>query len=193
MMIIIIISNITRFIYLCTEKSIDSSNDVNGASSVTGWEVALFTEAVESSNDNEVTTAESKELTIFEKQSGELDVSKLDSLYNEAMDGGTSGYNIGQVNANANANPFDFQASQYNNNMAVAPQNIQSAFYGPPSNMACPMPVGMPYQDYYVMQHQQQEPFMNNNNMIQKSTNPFDEPNILPPASALPPHPTQTI
>lgn len=184
----IIISNITSFIYLCTEKSIDSSNDENGASPVTGWEVALFTEAAESSNDNEV-TAESKELTIFEKQSGELDVSKLDSLYNEAMDGGASGYNIGQVNANAN--PFDFQASQYNN-MAVAPQNIQTAFYGPP-NMACPIPVGMSYQDYYVMQHQQQEPFMNNNNMIKKSTNPFDEPTIFPPASALPPHPTQTI
>lgn len=35
------------------ENSVNSSNDENGASSVTGWEVALFTEP-ETSNDNVV-------------------------------------------------------------------------------------------------------------------------------------------
>lgn len=81
--------------------------------------------------------------------------------------------------------PFDFGAS----NMAVEPQTNQNAFYAPP-NMTSPIPaqmVGMTYQDYHMMYQQQtQEPFI----MKKKSTNPFDEPNMLPPG--MPSHPTQS-
>ncbi|KAJ1410307.1 Phosphoinositide-binding clathrin adaptor, domain 2 [Sesbania bispinosa] len=166
-----------------TENSLNSSNDENAASPASDWEVALFTEPErsnpESSNDNVV--AESTE------QAGGLDVVKLDSLYDEANAGAqqNGAYHIGQVASN----PFDLEAnhdSQFS--MAATPPNMHNAFYAPP-NMVSPMPaqmVGMRYQDYYMMQQQQQEPFI----MNKKTTNPFDEPNSLPPD--MPSHPTQS-
>ncbi|XP_061350183.1 putative clathrin assembly protein At5g35200 [Gastrolobium bilobum] len=160
------------------ENSSNSGNDENEASPVTGWEVALFAEP-ERSNENVL--AESKE-------AGGLDALKLESLYDEA-NGGTQqngAYHIGQVASN----PFDFEArhdSQYNT--ATTPPTIQNAYFASP-NMASPIPaqmVGVPYQEYYMMQQQQhQEPFT----MNKKSTNPFDEPNMLPPS--MPSHSTQS-
>ena len=104
-------------------------------------------------------------------------VSKLDGLYDEAGAGTqqNGAYHIGQTASN----PFDFepsQGSQYN--MALATSTFQNAYYAYP-NMASPIPaqmVGMPDHDYYMRQQQQQEPFV----MNKKSTNPFDEPNMLP-------------
>lgn len=120
----------------------------------------------------------------FEMQDDELDVLKLEGLYGEAVVGAQhdGGYQIGQVNSN----PFDFHdAAQYH--MALAHPSVFSV----PSNIP-PQIVGMqPYQDSYnnAQQLQEEEPFVT---MIKKSTNPFDEPNILPPASAsaMPSHPT---
>ncbi|XP_057428476.1 putative clathrin assembly protein At5g35200 isoform X1 [Lotus japonicus] len=175
------------------ENSVNSSNDENGASSVTGWEVALFTEP-ETSNDNVV--AESTFTEQEAGQAGKLDLSKLDNLYDEAIVGiqQNAAYKIGQVVSN----PFDFQAShdsQYN--MAMAPSNMQNASCVPP-NMAYPIPSQMScmtYQDYYMMQQQlqlqqlqlqhqqlQQQQQQEASMMNKKSTNPFelDEANILP-------------
>jgi len=92
---------------------------------------------------------------------------KIQGLYNEAIAGvqHDEGYQIGQVNSN----PFDFQTihdpTQYNMALAVTP-NIPPQF------------VSMqPYQvSNNNAQPQQEEPFT----VIKKSTNPFDEPNILP-------------
>ncbi|KAK2451029.1 putative clathrin assembly protein [Trifolium repens] len=159
-----------------SEKSLNSSIDENEASPITGWEVALFTDE---EIPDQIIVAENKE-------GDELDMLKLEGLYNEANGGAQhdGGYQIGQVNSN----PFDFQAihdpTQYNIAFAVPP-NIPTQFV----NMH---PYQVSYDNAQQQQHQEEEP----STMIKKSTNPFDdEPNILPPPLASDvqhQHPTQT-
>ena len=160
----------------------NSNNDENEPSPVTGWEVALFTEQ-NSSDQNMVAVAENKEVGLQNKQDDEVDMLKLEGLYNEANVGvqNDGGYQIGQVNSN----PFDFQTihdpTQYNMALDV-PQNV---FCVPPNIP----PQFLSMQPYQVCnnnaQQQQEEPFT----MIKKSTNPFDEPNILPS----PPQPSTSV
>ncbi|XP_058723010.1 putative clathrin assembly protein At5g35200 [Vicia villosa] len=165
-----------------TENSVSSSNDENEASPspVTGWEVALFTDQQESCDQNIV--AENIE-------GEEPGVLKLDSLYDEAVaavqhDGG---YEIGQVNSN----PFDYQAihgpTQYN--MALAPPNGFYVNHNIPGQFESMQPYQVSYNTPQ-QQQQEEEPYQ----MVKKSTNPFDEPNILPPpsTSSVHQHPTQT-
>lgn len=191
-------------------NSISSSNDENEASPspVTGWEVALFTDQQESCDQNIV--AENIEvgilflflasdrwdelmmmlllLTIFEKQGEEPGVLKLDSLYDEAVAAAQhdGGYEIGQVNSN----PFDYQAihgpTQYN--MALAPPNGFYVNHNIPGQLESMQPYQVSYNTPQ-QQQQEEEPYQ----MVKKSTNPFDEPNILPPpsTSSVHQHPTQ--
>lgn len=161
----------------------NSNNDENEASPITGWEVALFTE------QNMVAVAENKELGLQNKQDDEVDMLKLEGLYNEANAGvqHDGGYQIGQVNSN----PFDFQTihdpTQYNMTLEVPPNVFCVHPNIPPQFVSM-----QPYQvSNNNAQQQQEEPFT----MIKKSTNPFDEPNILPPppsTSVVPQHPAQT-
>lgn len=172
-----------------TENSLNSNNDENEASPVTGWEVALFTEQ-QSPEQNMVAVAENKEVGLQNKQDDELDMLKLEGLYNEANAGvqNDGGYQIGQVNSN----PFDFQTihdpTQYNMALEVPPNVFCVSPNIPPQFVSM-----QPYQvSNNNPQQQQEEPFT----MIKKSTNPFDEPNILPPTpsstSVVPQHPAQT-
>lgn len=98
---------------------------------------------------------------------------KLDSLYGKVANIAATQQDGAYHNGQVASNPFDFQASHDINsqyNMAlVAPPDIQN------QNALCVPPAqinvgGMPYQDYYMTQQQQQEPSM----VIKKSTNPFD-------------------
>ncbi|CAK8534430.1 unnamed protein product [Lathyrus sativus] len=163
-----------------TENSISSSNDECEASPVTGWEVALFSEQEESCDQNIV--AENIE-------GEEPGVLKLDGLYDEPVAAAQHDgvYEIGQVSSN----PFDFQAihdpAQYN--MALEPPNGFYVDHNIPGQFVSMQP----YQvSYNTPQQQQQEgePYQ----MIKKSTNPFDEPNFLPPpsTSSVHQHPTET-
>ncbi|KAK7281571.1 hypothetical protein RIF29_09682 [Crotalaria pallida] len=183
-----------------TEKSPNSSIDDNGSSSITGWEDALFTEP-EISNENNAGALDVLNLDgLYEnaitmtQQNGayqigqETDVLNLDGLYENAITvtQQNGAYQIGQEASN----PFDFGASNSAQfNMAIEPSILQNESYAPPP-MTTPIPdqmVGVPYQDYYMMHHQQmQEPLTMNN----KTTNPFDEPNTLPPD--MPSLPTQS-
>ncbi|KAK7328440.1 hypothetical protein VNO77_22546 [Canavalia gladiata] len=169
-----------------TDNCLSSSNDERGTSTITGWEVALFTEP-ESCGEN-VEESESKEVADL------MEVSKLDNLdnlYDEAMTSTLQSepYHISQVTSN----PFEFDVkSNTQLNMEEAPSTMQNEFFAFPSpNMASPIPtqtVGMPYPDYYItlQQQQQHEPFI----MNKKSTNPFDETNMSP--SGMPTHSTQS-
>ncbi|CAI8587230.1 unnamed protein product [Vicia faba] len=155
-----------------TESSISSSNDENEASPVTGWEVALFTD---------------QNIVADNIEGEEPGMLKLEGLYDEAVAAAQhdGGYEIGQVNSN----PFDFQAihdpTQYN--MALAPPN---GFYVNP-DIPGQFVSMQPYQVSYntPQQQQEEEPYQ----MVKRSTNPFDEPNILPPpsTSSVHQHPTQ--
>ncbi|GAU49086.1 hypothetical protein TSUD_137710 [Trifolium subterraneum] len=181
-------------------KSSNSSIDENETSPIPDWEVALFTD--EERSPDQIIVAENKEvgLNFLELSSGhlaidgdELDMSKLEGIYNEANGGAQhdGGYQIGQVNSN----PFDFEAihdpTQYNMEFAVPP----NAFCVPsniPTQFVNMHPYHVSYNNAQQQQQQQQEePFT----MTKKSTNPFDdEPDFLPPPSALDvqhQHPTQ--
>ncbi|GAU49085.1 hypothetical protein TSUD_137700 [Trifolium subterraneum] len=165
-------------------KSSNSSIDENETSPIPDWEVALFTD--EERSPDQIIVAENKE-------GDELDMSKLEGIYNEANGGAQhdGGYQIGQVNSN----PFDFEAihdpTQYNMEFAVPP----NAFCVPsniPTQFVNMHPYHVSYNNAQQQQQQQQEePFT----MTKKSTNPFDdEPDFLPPPSALDvqhQHPTQ--
>lgn len=113
---------------------------------------------------------------------------KLEGLYDEAVAAAQHDgcYEIGQMNSN----PFDFQAihdpSQYN--MALAPPNGFYVDHNIPGQFVSMQPYQVSYNT--PQQQQEEEPYQ----MIKKSTNPFDEPNILPPpsASSVHQHPTET-
>ncbi|KAL9314305.1 hypothetical protein ACSQ67_019757 [Phaseolus vulgaris] len=151
-----------------TENSLNSNDDENKRSPVLGWELALFSEP-ENYNATQIDTTQEKV--------GEMEFWKDDSV-NDEINADTQ-QSVTHFTTQVKSNPFDFQGS-YDEQFSMASPNSHNELSAFP-NMSS---MGdMPYQH---LQQQHEQPSMAN----KKSTNPFEETNMLP--STMPTHPTQS-
>ncbi|ESW10288.1 hypothetical protein PHAVU_009G196300 [Phaseolus vulgaris] len=150
-----------------TENSLNSNDDENKRSPVLGWELALFSEP-ENYNATQIDTTQ---------EVGEMEFWKDDSV-NDEINADTQ-QSVTHFTTQVKSNPFDFQGS-YDEQFSMASPNSHNELSAFP-NMSS---MGdMPYQH---LQQQHEQPSMAN----KKSTNPFEETNMLP--STMPTHPTQS-
>lgn len=108
------------------------------------------------------------ECAYFEKKTSQMEVSKLDSLYDEVIV--NTQQSVTNNATQVTSNPFDYEASHNDQfSMVMAPSALQNELCALP-HMQSPISaqmVGTPQQ--HLLQ-QQNEPYT----MNKKSTNPFD-------------------
>ncbi|QCE14036.1 Phosphoinositide-binding clathrin adaptor [Vigna unguiculata] len=166
------------------EKSLEmpyipSENDENKTNPDLGWEVALFTELENHNGDITTETKNNKE-----KGCG-MEFWKHDNVHDDEMNANTQ-QSVTTFSSQVRFNPFDLEASHDEQiNRVLASPNSQNELSSVP-NMSSPIPyqIGdMPYQ--HLVQQQNELSIA-----PRKTTNPFDDTNMLP--STVPTHPTQT-
>jgi len=124
-------------------------------------------------------------VTLFLKKGCGMEFWKHDNVHDDEMNANTQ-QSVTTFSSQVRFNPFDLEASHDEQiNRVLASPNSQNELSSVP-NMSSPIPyqIGdMPYQ--HLVQQQNELSIA-----PRKTTNPFDDTNMLP--STVPTHPTQT-